>query len=82
MGFNLFHCNRHAKAQNVSAADPAVVTMQNPRTNRKANVVEKDGVFVVVLDAQGELVTKFKRDKPAHGGLEGTIEYLRRGGYE
>ncbi len=82
MGFNLFHSNRHSKAQNVSAADTALITLRNPKTNRNANVVEKDGLFVIVLDGEGELVTKFKRDKPAHGGLAGTIEYLRRVGYE
>jgi hypothetical protein len=80
--FNLFHSNRHSKAKDVSENDPAVATLINPKTNRKANIVEKGGVFVVVLDAEGELVTKFKRDKPTHGGLEGTIEYLRRVGYE
>ena len=76
------HANRHSKAAHVDATDPASAEMVNPETHRRAKVVEKDdGLYIVVVDQQGELVTKFQR-RPTQGGLVGALEYLLRGGYK
>lgn len=83
MVINEKHALRHSLSADVGPGDPAVAWFHNAKTGRDAAIIKKKGlVHVVVVDEQGLLVTKFCRSKPAHGGVEGTKEYLQRGGYK
>ncbi len=83
MTINSAHANRHSLAANISERDAPVAKFYNPNTGREGRIVEQNGnVFVVVVDALGLLVTKFCRSKPAHGGVNGTKQYLIRNGYK
>lgn len=80
--YNPLHVQRHKAAACVSEKDAPVVELVNPKTDRRGRIVMKNSnVYVMVLDAEGLPVTKFKR-RDNQGGFLGALSYLGRVGYK
>ena len=78
--YNPEHVARHTLANCVDPQSPYVAQLQ--RGDRKARVIEHDGdTYVLVLDADGLEVTKFRRKPLSGGGVQGAVAYLERVGY-